>query len=82
MNKNLNNAITNLEKAEAIISAIDNGFPDIKFDKSSLQSVNKAQNALYAVLDYIVSAQSDLEKLRQDEIVVDVILAAKRARNK
>lgn len=80
MNKNLGNAITNLEKAEAIMYSIDNGFDGIEFDKASLHKVDKAQNAFYAALDYVRAAQSDLEKLCLDEKVVNVILASKSSR--
>ena len=80
MNKNLENALNNAAKIDAILFAMDNAFSTLPFASDHLEEVNRAQNAFYAVWDLVADLQKDLEKLRDDEQVVNVIMASKRSR--
>ena len=81
MNKNLENAINNAAKIDAIMYAMDHTFSDLIVKPECIEEANRAQNAFYAAWDLLTELQEDLEKLSGDEQVVSVILAAKRSNN-
>ena len=81
MNKNLENAINNAAKIDAIMYAMDHTFSDLIVKPEYIDEANRAQNAFYTAWDLVTQLQDDLEKLRGDEQVVNVILAAKRPNN-
>ncbi len=81
MNKNLFNAISDNEKVDALMYAIESTYLDIEIVPEEFEKVNRAINAFYALWDAIHKVAEDLEKLAEDARVVDVIAAAEKVRS-
>jgi len=81
MNKNLNEAISGIEKADALMYAMENTYLDFNFDREELEKANRAVNAFYALWDILKGVAESLEKLEGDSKVVDVIHAINKAKN-
>ena len=80
MNRNLEKAIDKMEKADAILFAIEKAYLDFEFMPEELERANRGVNAFYALWDIIKGAATDLEELAGDEEVVDVLRAVENRR--
>lgn len=75
MNKNLEKALFDVEKAKGIIYAIKASYFDIEVAEEDLEKNDRFQNTFYALEDIVDNLKRDLERLSSDERVADVILA-------
>ena len=73
MNKNLNEAIFDIEKADAIMYAIEATYLDLDVVKEELELKNRSDAAFYALWDYIRKARADLDKLYNDYETLEAI---------
>ena len=80
MNRNLEKAIDKMEKADAILFAIEKAYLDFEFMPEELERANRGVNAFCALWDIIKGAATDLEELAGDEEVVDVLRAVENRR--
>lgn len=82
MNKNLNDAIFEIEKAESIMYAIEKCYLDLDVVEEERELQNRGCAAFYAAWDCIRRTKEDLDKLSGDCLVVDAILAVSEAHDK
>lgn len=75
MNKNLSRAIDGVEKADAILFAIEKAYLDFEFVPEGMERANRGVNAFYALWDIVKDVASELDELAGDEEVVNVIKA-------
>nr|DAU07488.1 MAG TPA: hypothetical protein [Caudoviricetes sp.] len=75
MNRNLNEAILDIAKADALMYAIENTYLDADDDHDDKEFRNRKTGAFYAVWDAIHKVEEDLDKLSGDCTVVDAIRA-------
>lgn len=75
MNKNLDNAILDIAKVEALMYAIEAAFLTIDVAPDQLKKADRAVNAFYALWDEIDKVSEDIDLLFGDETVVDAIYA-------
>lgn len=75
MNKNLEKAIYDIQKADALMFAIETAYLNIEVEPGELERANRAENAFYALWDVIKIAADDLDRLADDQTVVDAIYA-------
>ena len=75
MNKNIENAILDLDKVDGIMYAIENSYLDIEVSPESMNHFNHGVSTFYALWDAIHKVAEDLERLSSDEMVVDAIYA-------
>lgn len=75
MNKNLEKAIYDIQKADALMFAIETAYLNIDVAPGELEKANRAANAFYALWDVIKTAADDLDRLADDQTVVDAIYA-------
>ena len=75
MNRNLNNAINGIEKADALMFAIEKAYLDFEFMPEELERANRGTNAFYALWDIVHNIAESLEELAGDADVVDAIKA-------
>ena len=80
MNKNLNEAIAAVERADALMFAIESCYLDFDILPEEMERANRGVHTFYALWDAVRSARAELEKLEGDRRVVDVIYAVNRAR--
>ena len=80
MNKNLNDAIAAVERADALMFAIESCFLDFDILPEDMERANRGVHTFYALWDAVRSARAKLEKLEGDRRVVDVIYAVNRVR--
>ena len=80
MNKNLNDAIAAVERADALMFAIESCFLDFDILPEEMERANRGVHTFYALWDAVRSARAELEKLEGDRRVVDVIYAVNRVR--
>lgn len=77
MNKNLNEAIAAVERADALMFAIESCFLDFDILPEEMERANRGVHTFYALWDAVRSARAELEKLEGDRRVVDVIYAVR-----
>lgn len=82
MNKNLNDAIFEIEKAESIMYAIEKCYLDLDVVEEERELRNRGCAAFYAAWDCIRRTKEALDKLSGDCLVVDAILAVSEAHDK
>lgn len=82
MNKNLEKAIYDTEKANSLMFAIETAFLNIEVADGEIEKANHAINTFYALWDAIKATSEDLERLADDETVVDAIYAANDVKRK
>ncbi len=75
MNKNLDKAIFDIGKAEALMFAIEHSFLDLCCSPEEQEKYNRGTSAFYALWDAIKLVADDLDKLSGDMLVVDAIYA-------
>ncbi len=75
MNRNLEKAAQDIEKVEALMYAIESAFLDIETTPEEFERAEKAVNAFYALWDSIHRVGDDINRLLEDETVVDAIYA-------
>lgn len=75
MNKNLTNALFDIEKVEAIMYAIESTYLNIETIPEEYEKAERGVNAFYALWDAIHKVADDLDRLAGDETVVDAIYA-------
>lgn len=78
MNKNLNDAIAAVERADALMFAIESCFLDFDILPEEMERANRGVHTFYALWDAVRSARAELEKLEGDRRVVDVIYTVNR----
>ncbi len=82
MNRNLNKAITGIEKADALMFAIEKTYLDFEFMPEELERANRGVNAFYALWDIVHNIAESLEALAGDAEVVDAIKAAQNIKRR
>lgn len=82
MNSNIEKAIFDIEKVDAIMYAIENSCLDLEVMPDSKEKFNRGVGAFYALWDAIRAVAKDIDKLAEDEKVVDVIYAVNDVRKK
>ena len=80
MNRNLNEAIAAVERADALMFAIESCYLDFDILPEEQERANRGVHTFYALWDAVRAARSELEKLDGDRRVVDVIYAVNRVR--
>ena len=75
MNRNLNEAILDIAKADALMYAIENTYLDADDDQNDKEFRNRKAGAFYAVWDSIHKVEEDLDNLSGYCTVVDAIRA-------
>ena len=80
MNKNLNDAITAADRAEAMMYAIESCYLDFDIIPEEMEMANRAAATFYAAWNAIKEVRSALDRLDGDRKVVDVIYAVNAAR--
>lgn len=75
MNRNINKALFDIEKVNAIMYAIESAYLTIEVVPEELEKADKAVYSFYALWDCIRAVQEDLERIQGDESVVDAIYA-------
>ena len=80
MNKNLENALSDICKADGVMYAIENTYLDIEVYDDQIEKAMKAESTFYALWDIIKNVQDSLERLAGDEKVVNVIYAVNKVR--
>lgn len=76
MNRNLEKAVFDIEKVEALMYAIESSFLGIEVMPEEREKADKAIYAFYALWDSIKIVAKDIDRLAGDEKVVDAIYAA------
>lgn len=82
MNRNLNEAIFDTEKADALMYAIESCYLDFDILPEERERADRGIYAFYALWDAIKAVRKDLEMLAGDQRVVDAIYAANEVREK
>lgn len=80
VNKNLSKAIDAVERADALLYAIENCYLNFEVPLREMERANRGVHMIYALWDAVKSAKESLRKLEEDRHVVDVIYAASDAR--
>lgn len=79
MNKNLNNAMFELGKAEALIASIEALYMDFDFLPEEKQKAERGAYTFYCLMDAVQSAANFLEEYSAECRIVDVIRANREA---
>lgn len=82
MNVNLEKAILDLDKVDALMYAIENSFLDLEVLPESKVKFDRGTSAFYALWDAIHKVSDDLDKLAGDETVIDAVYAVNDVRRK
>ena len=82
MNKKLKDAMFSIEKANALMSAVEDAFSDVEYEEYDLPEVNKGAYLFYALWDCINDAKAQLEALSADQRIVDVYTMVRKARTR
>lgn len=82
MNKNLNDAIDAVERADALMYAIENCYLTFTISPDEMELANRGVHTFYALWDAVRSAREALDKLEGDRKVVDVIYAVNATRRR
>jgi len=80
MNKNLNDAIDSVRKADALMFVIESTYLDFDIEPEYAEKAGRGVYTFYALWDAIKAAEESLERLEGDRKVVDVIYAVNRVR--
>ena len=78
MNKNLNNAIFELGKADALLASIEALYMDFDFLPEEKQKADRGAYTFYCLMDAVQSA-TFLEEYTAECRIVDVISSAREA---
>lgn len=81
MNKNLNNTMFELGKADALLASIEALYMDFDFLPEEKQKAERGAYAFYCLMDTVKAATAYLEEYSAECRIVDVILAAREANN-
>lgn len=82
MNKNLDKAIFDIGKADALMFAIEHSFLDLSCTSAEQEKYSKGTAAFYALWDVIKLVAEDLDRLSGDILVVDAIYAVNDVQRK
>lgn len=82
MNKNLNEAIFDIAKVDALLAAYENTYLNFDIMPEEQERANRAEYAFHAVWDAVRKVADDLECLAGDERVVDAIYAVSDVRRR
>lgn len=75
MNANIEKAIFDLDKVDALMYAIENSCLDLEVMPGSMEKFNRGTGAFYALWDAIHKVAEDLDRLAGDETVIDAVYA-------
>lgn len=81
MNKNLNDAMFELGKADAMMASIEALYMDFDFLPEEKQKAERGAYTFYALWEAIQKAAEDLTEYSAECRIVDVIRAAREANN-
>lgn len=81
LNKNLENAMYDIEKVDGLMYAIETSFLDIEVKDHEFKRAEAGINTFYALWDAVKKVRKDIDKLKDDEKVVDAIYAVNKFRN-
>lgn len=81
MNKNLNNAMFELGKADALLASIEALYMDFDFLPEEKQKAERGVYAFYCLMDAVKAASTYLEEYSAECRIVDVIRTAREAAN-
>lgn len=73
MNMNLIDAISNAEKIDALMYAIEHSFLDIEVAPSDANKANYAVNVFYSMWDIVKNLSANLEQLEKVERATSTI---------
>lgn len=82
MKQNLQAAITNAGKADALMFAIESCYLKFDFIPEEKELADRGVHAFYALWDVIHALRGNLDDLEGDSRVVDVLTVAKELRTK
>lgn len=82
MNRNLNEAIFDIAKVEAIMFAFENTYLELDVAPADRVRADMATDAFYALWDAIRKVSDDLDRLAGDCQVVDAIYAVNDVRRR
>lgn len=75
MNRNLERAVDDLRKVEALMYAYENTYLDVEPGEDDFELNENRQYAFYALWDAIRKVSEDLDQLSADTRIVDVVQA-------
>ena len=78
MNRNVERAMLDVGKVEALMRAIENTYLDFEVDPDEFDRYNDGVTAFYALWDSIKMVRSDIDRLAKDARVIDVVEAINR----
>ena len=81
MNKNLNNAMFELEKADALLASIEALYMDFDFLPEEKEKAERGAYAFYAVWDRVKKATECRDNYNAECRIVDVLTAVREANN-
>lgn len=81
-NQNLNEAISDIAKVEALMFAFENTYLDLDVTPTDRERADMAVDAFYALWDAIRKVSEDLDRLAGDCRVVDAIYAVNDVRRR
>ena len=81
MNKNLNNAMFEREKADALLASIEALYMDFDFLPEEKEKAERGAYAFYAVWDMVKKATECLDNYTAECRIVDVLTAVREANN-
>lgn len=82
MNKNLNDAIFDIAKVDALMFSIEKAYLDFEAMPEERERMDRRVNMFYALWDAIQKVADDLDRLSGDARVVDAIYAANDVRRR
>ncbi len=75
MNRNLERAIENLRKVEALMYAYEATYLDVNLREEDHELIDNRMYAFMAIQDAVTTVTKDLDRLAGDTRVIDVIQA-------
>lgn len=82
MNRNLNDAMFDIAKVDAIMYAIEKAYLDFEVEPEDREWMDRGAYMFYALWDAIQKVADDLDRLSGDARVVDAIYAANDVRRR
>lgn len=82
MNKNLNDAIFDIAKVDALMFSIEKAYLDFEAMPEERELMDRRVNMFYALWDAVQKVADDLDRLSGDARVVDAIYAANDVRRR
>lgn len=82
MNANIKKAVFDIEKVDGIMYAIENSCLDLEVMPESKERYNQGVAVFYALWDAIRNVSDDIERIADDEKVVDAIYAVNDVRSR